>query len=338
MQTNITIIGDGGWGTALALHLHRQQQRVRLWGPSPEIIAATRAQRENRLYLPKIKLPAELSWTADPQAALQDADLALLAVPSKFCRATFARFQNIMPTQCPLLSVSKGLDADTGKRITELAAEFFPDNPIAALSGPSLAHDVARQMPTAVVIAGPDALARHLQNIFISPRFRVYTSADIIGVELGGALKNVIAIAVGASDGLGFSDNTRAALITRGLAEMTRLGCALGAQPETFAGLSGIGDLIVTCTSQLSRNHGVGERLGRGETIEQITNAMAQVAEGVTTCATARRLGQQHKISTPIIDEVHALIHNQKSPPDAVRSLLERDARPETELFAKNPS
>ena len=184
-------------------------------------------------------------------------------------------------------------------------------------------------MPSAAVIAGPDLLAQQLQKVFMGPRFRIYTSNDIIGVELGGALKNVIALAVGASDGLGFGDNTRAALITRGLAEMTRLGCALDAQRTTFAGLSGMGDLIVTCTSRLSRNRTVGERLGKGETIKQITDSMAQVAEGVTTCATARRLGQEHRVRTPIIDEVHAVINGQTTPADAVRSLLERDARPE---------
>ncbi len=327
---NITIIGDGGWGTALGLHLHQQGHRVRLWGPFPDIIGQIQARGENRLYLPGIALPPELAWTADPDTAAADAGLIVLAVPSKYCRAAFARFRGRLPAGCPLLSVSKGLDTETGRRLTELAEEFFPNHPVAALSGPSLADEVARQMPTAVVIAGPDELARFLQQIFIGPRFRVYTSADIVGVELGGALKNVIALAVGAGDGLGFGDNTRAALITRGLVEMTRLGCALGARPETFAGLSGMGDLIVTCTSRLSRNRSVGERLGKGETLPQITGGMAQVAEGVTTCATARRLGREQHVRTPIIDEVQALIDGKTTPQEAVRSLLERDARPET--------
>ncbi len=327
---NISIIGDGGWGTALGLHLHRQGHRVRLWGPFPDIIGKIQTGGENQLYLPGIKLPPDLTWTSDPDAAAADAGLMVLAVPSKFCRSAFARFRGRLPDGCPLLSVSKGLDAETGRRLTELAAEFFPNHPLAALSGPSLADEVARQMPTAVVIAGPDPLARRLQKVFMGPRFRVYTSGDITGVELGGALKNVIALAVGAGDGLGFGDNTRAALITRGLVEITRLGCALGARRETFAGLSGMGDLIVTCTSRLSRNRMVGERLGKGEILQQITGGMAQVAEGITTCATAQRLGREHHVRTPIIDEVHALIHGKTTPVEAVRSLLERDARPET--------
>lgn len=326
---NITIIGNGGWATALGLHLHRQGYSVRLWGPFPEIISRIQASSENQLYLPGIPLPPELAWTSDPDHAVAEADLIVLAIPSKFCRSAFANFRGCFPKGCPLLSVGKGLDTETGRRLTELAAEFFPDNPLAALSGPNLADEVARQMPSAAVIAGPDRLAQQLQKVFMGPRFRIYTSNDIIGVELGGALKNVMALAVGASDGLGFGDNTRAALITRGLAEMTRLGCALGAHRATFAGLSGAGDLIVTCTSRLSRNRTVGERLGKGETIKQITEGMAQVAEGVTTCATARRLGQEHRVRTPIIDEVHAVINGQTTPADAVRSLLERDARPE---------
>lgn len=326
---NITIIGNGGWATALGLHLRRQGYSVRLWGPFPEIISRIQASSENQLYLPGIPLPPELAWTSDPDHAVAEADLIVLAIPSKFCRSAFANFRGRFPEGCPLLSVGKGLDTETGRRLTELAAEFFPGHPLAALSGPNLADEVARQMPSAAVIAGPDLLAQQLQKVFMGPRFRIYTSNDIIGVELGGALKNVIALAVGASDGLGFGDNTRAALITRGLAEITRLGCALGAQRTTFAGLSGMGDLIVTCTSRLSRNRTVGERLGKGETIKQITDSMAQVAEGVTTCATARRLGQEHRVRTPIIDEVHAVINGQTTPADAVRSLLERDARPE---------
>ncbi|MCA1809649.1 MAG: NAD(P)H-dependent glycerol-3-phosphate dehydrogenase [Kiritimatiellia bacterium] len=326
----ITIMGDGGWGTALALRLHQAGCRVILWGPFPEVVAETARQGENRLYLPGVPLPAGLTWTADPAVAVREAELVVLAVPSKYCRDVYRRFAGLLPEGCPLLNVSKGLDMESGRRLTELAADFFPAHPVAALSGPSHAEEVAREMPTAVVVAAVDQdLATRVQAVFTGPRFRVYTSDDLVGTELGGAFKNVMAIAVGAGDGLGFGDNTRAALITRGLAEMTRLGCALGARPETFAGLSGMGDLIVTCTSKFSRNRAVGERLGRGESIEQITAGMTQVAEGVTTCATALRLGRESGVRTPIIDEVHALIHEGKSPRSAVQSLLEREARPE---------
>ncbi len=327
---NITVIGDGGWGTALGLHLLRQGHKVRMWGPFAEIIDDIKQHRENRLYLPGIPLPPALEWTSAVSTAARDADLIVLAVPSKYCRTVFQKFVGFLPPNPPLLSVSKGLDPSTSQRVTELAKEFFP-NPVAALSGPSLADEVARQMPTAVVIAGLPRLTQNLQTIFMGARFRVYTSEDIIGVELGGALKNVIAIAVGVGDGLGFGDNTRAALITRAVVEISRLGCALGADRETFSGLSGMGDLIVTCTSRLSRNRSLGERLGKGETLEQIVQSMKQVAEGVTTCATAQRLGRTHHVQTPIIDEVQALLSENREPLEAVNNLLGRDARPETD-------
>jgi glycerol-3-phosphate dehydrogenase (NAD(P)+) len=222
------------------------------------------------------------------------------------------------------------LDIATRRRLTEVAGEVLGRKAVAVLSGPSLAGEVARGVPTAVVIACADHSRAHaLQKIMASPKFRVYTSEDVVGVELGGALKNIMAIATGVSDGLGLGDNTRAALMTRGLAEMTRIGVTLGARLETFAGLSGLGDLIVTCTSRLSRNHLVGERLGHGETLDQIVGSMHQVAEGVTTCAIAYALAREHGVRTPITDEVHAMLHDGRSPVQAVEALMTRDARPE---------
>ncbi len=327
---HVTILGDGGWGTALGLILHRKGCRVRIWGPFPDYIEHVRREHANSLYLPNIALPDDLTWTADRTEAVDKADLVILAVPSKYFRSVLETFAGLLPKACPVVSVSKGLDGATHQRLSDVAREVLKPAAIAVLSGPSHAEEVARGVPTAVALACADAAtAKRLQSALMTPLFRIYTSDDITGVELGGALKNVIALAVGASDGLGFGDNTRAALITRGLAEISRLGCALGARPDTFAGLSGIGDLIVTCTSRWSRNRAVGERLGKGETIEQIFESMKQVAEGVTTCSIARTLAREHQVRAPITEEVYALIHDGKNPQQAVQALLGRNARQE---------
>lgn len=326
----IAILGDGGWGTALGMLLVQQGHAVRLWGPFPEYIERLRRERENILYLPGVPLPEKLLWTADRDEVLAGAEVVIIAIPSKYYRSALETFAGRLPPDCALLSVSKGLDTTTHRRLSEVAGEVLGHKAVAALSGPSLAEEVARGMPAAVVIACKDKAKAHiLQKIITAPQFRVYTSDDVIGVELGGALKNIMALAAGVSDGLGFGDNSRAALITRGLTEMTRLGVTLGAHPETFAGLSGLGDLIVTCTSHLSRNHSVGMRLGKGETIEQIMGGMKQVAEGVTTCAIARALAIEHGLRAPITDEVYAILHEGRKPIRAVEALLKRDARPE---------
>lgn len=334
MMKHVTIIGDGGWGTALALHLFSKDLQVKVWGPDAEYLASVRKARENKLYLPGISLPAGIHWTADCQEAAAGAELAVLAVPSKYCRAVFQKFAGLLEKKCAVLSVCKGFDPSTKKRISTVAAEYFSSLPLAVLSGPSHAEEVARGIPTAVVLAAADHnLAVRMQKTIMTPKFRIYTTNDVAGVELGGALKNVIAIAVGISDGLGFGDNTKAALITRGLAEMTRIGCGLGGRFETFAGLSGLGDLIVTCTSHLSRNRAVGERLGKGETFTSIIASMKQVAEGATTCATAHDIAKKIRASAPITDEVYAVIHHGKSPQAAVAALLNRSARPERDII-----
>jgi len=254
-KINICVIGDGGWGTALALVLNKNGHHVTVWGPFPDYVNSVRETGENATYLPGIKLPPEIKWTSDRISAVETINLAVLAIPTKFYRTVAESFRNLLQPTCGLLSVAKGFDKDTGRRMTEVANEVFPQSRIAALSGPSHAEEVAAGIPTAVTVASPDSdFRQQIQQLFSSSSFRVYTSDDMTGIELGGALKNVIAVAVGVSDGLGFGDNTRAALITRGLAEITRLGCALGARQSTFAGLSGMGDLIVTCTSRHSRN------------------------------------------------------------------------------------
>ncbi len=329
-MSHIAIIGDGGWGTALALTLRGNGHRVRVWGPFPEYLAELRARRENFKFLPGVPLPEDIEWTADEGAVAAGAEIVVLAVPSHFFRPVVSRFAPLIPAASLVISVTKGLDEQTRQRMTEVAGEVLRHGPVAALSGPSLAAEVARGVPAAVTIACADHVrARALQAAFNGKSFRVYTSDDVIGVELGGALKNVIAIAAGVCDGIGLGDNAKAALITRGLAEIARLGAALGAQPATFAGLSGMGDLVVTCMSQLSRNRTVGERLGRGETIAQIRASMVQVAEGVWTCETARQLALERGVEVPITAEVCAVIHHGKPPRAAVLALMSRDPKKE---------
>ena len=326
----VAIIGDGGWGTALALVLARNGQAVRVWGPFPEYIEQIVTRGENVKFLPGVRLPTNIGWTADRAAAVRDADVVVLAVPSKYFRAALQPLAPLVPGPALIVSVTKGLDRETSRRMTQVAADLLGRGPIAALSGPSHAEEVARSIPTAVTLACADpAQAVALQKVLSNDAFRVYTADDVAGVELGGALKNVMALAAGVCDGLGFGDNAKAALITRGLAEMTRLGCALGAQRATFAGLSGLGDLVVTCTSRHSRNRAVGERLGRGEQIAAILQSMEQVAEGVWTCAVARDLARRHKLPAPITEEVCAVIHDGKNPRQAVQALLGRELRSE---------
>jgi len=330
MKKNIAIIGDGGWGTALGLSLLRSGHRVRIWGPFPETIAAIRATGENKDYLPGVRLPSELEWTANRAQAAEKAEVVVLAMPTKYFRTVLTSFAGLIPASAQVISVAKGLDGEDNRRMTEVAEGMLNAGPVAALSGPSFASEVAAGAPTAVVIAACDPkLARALQAVFTTPRFRVYTSDDVVGVELGGTLKNVIAVGVGVCDGMGFGHNARAALVTRGLAEIARLGTAMGARPDTFAGLSGMGDLVLTCTSRLSRNYTVGERMGRGEKIGVILAGMKQVAEGIENSATARTLSRRVGVAAPIAEEVYALVHEDKEPQAAAESLLGRDPRPE---------
>ena len=326
----ITIIGDGGWGTAIGLLLHSYGHSVTLWGPFADYLEEIRARRENTRFLPGIPVPETLHWTADPAEAAAGAEVVVLASPSKFYADVCGKFKGLIASDTLVVSLTKGLCEATHCRMSELAQEILGLNGIAVLSGPSHAEEVARQIPTAVVVAAEDeAVARRVQQLFSGALFRVYTSSDPLGVEIGGAVKNVIAIAVGASDGLGFGDNTRAALITRGLAEITRFGTALGARPETFSGLSGIGDLIVTCTSRHSRNHSVGERLGCGESIDTILGSMKMVAEGVWNAKVIHLLGRTRSVEMPITDIVYALCYEGFSARTAVETLMLRDMKSE---------
>ena len=330
-MSRVAIIGDGGWGTALSLVLHRNRHEVTVWGPFEEGVRAVSEARENKAFLPGVSLPPEIGWTSDLSRALTDSDVCVLAVPSRYFRGVMGKMAvHDLSRRRLLVSVTKGFDEQTHQRMTQVAGTLLRDRAVAALSGPSLAAEVARGIPTAVTVACAEASrAEALQKLFNTPAFRVYTSDDVIGVELGGALKNVMALAAGVCDGIGFGDNSKAALITRGLAEMARLGKALGAHPATFAGLSGMGDLVVTCTSKLSRNRGVGERLGRGEKLPDILKGMKQVAEGLWTCGTARALAAERGVDVPIIDEVYAVVHEGKNPRQAFLDLMGREPRPE---------
>ena len=327
---NVTVIGTGGWGTALAVLLHGNGHKVTLWGRLLEEVEPILAAGENKAFLPGVKIPKEIVLTLDTKSALHGAELVVLAVPSHGMRPICEKIHDYLLTDVPVVSVAKGIENGTGARMSEVIAEVLKTEHIVVLSGPSHAEEVGRGIPTAVVVASRQAQhAASAQKAFMNERFRIYTHDDIIGVELGGALKNVIAIAAGACDGIGFGDNTKAALCTRGLAEMTRLGVALGARRETFFGLSGVGDLIVTAFSRHSRNRGFGERLGKGETPEQIAASTQMVAEGVKTAKSAWQLAQRYSVDVPITREVQAILYEGKPPKQAVRDLMTREAKPE---------
>ncbi|MGN1360411.1 MAG: NAD(P)H-dependent glycerol-3-phosphate dehydrogenase [Kiritimatiellia bacterium] len=327
----VAILGNGGWGTAMALHLHRLGHRVYVWGALPQEVEEIARLRENVTYLKGVPIPEEIRFTHNEQLAAGGAGLVILAPPSRYFRDICRRFAPFIPPYTPVLSLTKGLCEQTGERMSEIARTELANRNIAVLSGPSHAEEVAREIPTAVVAASHnEILARLVQETVSGPRLRVYTSSDTLGVEIGGTVKNIIAIAVGASDGLGFGDNTRAALITRGLAEMTRLGVALGAKAETFSGLSGLGDLVVTCTSRHSRNHHVGEELGRGRAISEILSSMKMVAEGYWNARVIDRIAREHSVEMPITRAVYNLCFENATPADAVAALMNREAKPES--------
>ena len=331
---NITVIGTGGWGTALAVLLHGNGQAVTLWGRLPEEVDPILTDRENKLFLPGVKVPAEIQVTLDTAAALRAAELVVLAVPSHGMRPICRQVREFVPATALVVHVAKGIENETGARMSEVIAAELPKNCVGVLSGPSHAEEVGRGIPTAVVVASSHAeLASVAQRVFMNERFRVYTHDDVVGVELGGALKNVISIAAGCCDGIGFGDNTKATLCTRGLAEMARLGVARGGRPETFSGLSGVGDLIVTAFSRHSRNRAFGERLGRGETVAQIIGSTKTVAEGVKTAKSVWQLAQRLQVDLPISRQVHRILYEGQPPLQAVRDLMTREAKPE---FAAN--
>ncbi len=324
------IVGAGSWGTALAWLWGKEGRQISLWGNNAGRVERMLTTRENSDYIPGLKLPDSVKITHEFRDCA-DADLIVFVTPSTVLRPIAMRLQGALSNrQAVLLSCTKGIEHGTGMRMSQVIADIFPENRVAVLSGPNLAVEVVRNVPTATVIAcqNPE-YAAELQSFLGSSRFRIYTNNDVTSVELGGALKNVFAIAAGASDGLGLGDNTKAALVTRSLAELIRLGTAMGGNLKTFYGLSGAGDLIATCFSKHSRNRRVGEYLGRGQTIEQITSAMQMVAEGIPTTKSAYAGARKLNIDTPITDEVYALLYEGKKPVQAMHNLLERDQKAE---------
>ena len=323
----VAVLGAGAWGTALAKVLHQNGHAVTLWTRDAGTLTDIQQSRRNERYLPGVDLPDGWIFEPDLRKAARGKDCVVFAVASQGFRDVAAPLAD---TDSILVSVTKGIEYDTGLTMCGVLRECAPRARPVALSGPTFAIEVARGMPTAIVAASGDAEARHtVQEIFHQPKFRVYRSNDLLGVELGGALKNIIAIAAGVCDGLGFGDNSKAALITRGVAEVRRLGVACGAQAETFAGLSGLGDLMVTCFSGQSRNRALGERAGRGEKMESLVRPGEKLAEGVPTARSAYRLARKLNIETPIIDEVHAVLYEGKDARRAVMDLLSRDIKAE---------
>ena len=334
-MTKIAILGGGGWGTALAIVLSRSRKplEISLWVRNAGLAESIRHDRENKMYLPGSKLSESVQVHTELEAALSGAQVILGAMPSAHARVVYASALPFVATDASFVSASKGLEPGTHLRMSEVIAQVFSPKfapRIAVISGPSFAAEAARGEPTAIVVASRDAaLATDLQEEFAGPNFRLYTNDDVLGVELAGAMKNVMAIAAGACQGLGLGSNALAALITRGLAEMARLAVALGARPETLSGLAGLGDLVLTCTGSLSRNRFVGIELGKGRALGEILANMHMVAEGVHTTEPLLALAREHQIEMPITEQVDAILHAGKSPKDAIRDIMERPLKRE---------
>ncbi len=329
----IAVIGAGSWGTALARLLAKRGHPTLLWAREPEVVAQILEEGENRTFLPGVALPGSLQASTDLADVVRNKDLLVSVVPSQFVSAVFEPVAGELAEGVQIVSASKGIEVATGRRMDEVFQSLLtPEQAhrLTFLSGPSFATEVCAESPTAVVVASRSSeAAERAQAAFQTEYFRVYTNEDVLGVELGGALKNVIALAAGAVAGLGFGHNTLAAVITRGLAEITRLGVAMGADPATFSGLAGMGDLVLTCTGALSRNRTVGFRLGQGESLEEILADMRGVAEGVRTVQAVRELARDKGVEMPISEEVHALLWEGRTPQEAVRNLMLRDPKPE---------
>jgi glycerol-3-phosphate dehydrogenase (NAD(P)+) len=340
-MTKIAILGAGSWGTALSVVLSRARKahEILLWVRNAELVKTLAGQHENKTYLPGISLPEAIRVTNEMSAALEGAQIVIGAMPSVHAREIYSQALPCATPEMAFVSATKGLEPATHLRMSIVLAQIMEraggapaaaSQKIAVLSGPSFALEAARGEPTAVVLAAQDAgLASKLQEEFSGPSFRMYTNDDVLGVELAGAMKNVMAIAAGACQGLGLGSNPLAALITRGLAEMSRLAVALGAQPETLSGLAGLGDLVLTCTGALSRNRHVGSELGKGKPLREILASMRMVAEGVDTAAPLLALAREHGVEMPITEQVDAILHEGKSPKDAIREIMERPLKRE---------
>ena len=324
----IAVIGSGSWGTAMALHMSGSGNQVYMWSWIQEETDRLNRDRENKEFLPGISFPDNVICTHNMQECIEGAEVVITAVPSPATRTTAKEMSQYVTDGQKLVNISKGLEGEL--RLSQVYKSEIPQAEISVLSGPSHAEEVSRGIPTTVVVASDnEETAKYLQAIFSNDTFRVYTSDDVIGVELGGALKNVIALCAGISDGLGYGDNTKAALITRGISELSRLGVAMGAKASTFAGLSGLGDLIVTGTSTLSRNHTAGELLGKGMKLDEVLKTVHMVVEGVNTATAAYELGKKYGVETPIIEQAYNVLYKNADPKDAVNTLMTRKHKSE---------
>ncbi len=333
-MAKISVLGAGSWGTALSLLLYNNGHKVTLWSALKDEVEMLSQKREHASKLPGVKLPEDMEITTDLEKVLEDPDVAVLAVPSPFTRSTAAQMAPYVKDAQKIVNVAKGVEEKTLMTLSEIIEQEIPNGEVCVLSGPSHAEEVGRGLPTTCVVSAKTReTAEYLQGIFMSPVFRVYTTPDILGVELGGALKNVIALAAGTADGLGYGDNTKAALITRGIAEISRLGVKMGAKAETFYGLSGIGDLIVTCASVHSRNRKAGYLLGKGYTMEEAMKEVQMVVEGVYSAKAAKGLSEKYDVEMPIINEVNKVLFEGKAASEAVIDLMLRDKKVETPML-----
>ncbi len=331
-MTRAAVLGSGSWGTAFGKVLADAGTDVILWARRPELALAMLETHENADYLPGVLLPGNLTVTDDAEQAVAGADFVVLAVPSQSLRENLGRVASCLAPGTVLVSLMKGVELGTTKRMSEVICEVadVPAGQVAVVSGPNLAGEIAAGQPAATVVACTDVgAAERLQVACRTGYFRPYTNVDVVGCELGGAVKNVIALATGMAEGMGFGDNTKASLITRGLAETARLGAALGADPMTFSGLAGLGDLVATCTSPLSRNRTFGERLGRGQTVEELLGMKLQTAEGVKSCRSILDLARKHDVDMPITEQVVAVVHEGNTPADMLRAFMTRETRSE---------
>ena len=328
---NIAVLGDGGWGTTLAILLYHKGFQVTLWGAFPDYVSYLDKKRINTRFLPGVKIPKGIEITHDLHRAGSHKQLIILAIPSQYMRKVLKRFKQFPCSRHAIyLSVTKGIEVNSLKRMSEVIYDELGNIKLAVLSGPTIAWEVARGIPTTAVVASYDKrLRKYLQNIFMTERLRVYTNNDVVGVELGGSLKNIIAIACGISDGFRFGTNTKAALLSRGLTEISRLGEAMGAKSRTFSGISGLGDLVTTCISPYSRNRFVGEQISKGKSLRQIKAKMRMIAEGIATTRSAYKLSLKYKVDMPITKEVYAVLYKNQSPLKAMRDLMVRQKKEE---------
>lgn len=332
MKQNIAVIGAGSWGTALAITLSGKKHNVKIWDLDEKLVGDLDSDRENKKYLPGIKFNDSMRVVNDVKDAIYGADIVLFSAPAQFFRSAAENAKKYINNDMIVVNVAKGIEQKTLMTMSQIASEVLPENNYVVLSGPSHAEEVGQGIPTTVAVASKDiSVAEHIQDVFMTERFRVYTNHDVIGLELGGSLKNIIALGAGITDGMGFGDNTKAAMMTRGISEMVTLGIAMGAEKDTFSGLSGIGDLIVTCTSMHSRNRRCGILIGEGMNPEDATKEIGMVVEGMFTTEAAYELAKKMKVSMPITEQIYKVINGKTSPQDAMNALMSRPKKHEME-------